>query len=259
MRVGGEGKKYMAWLKSFILSVSPGHSLSFWQCLREEKILSPTLGGQEVFRKCWGGNEVGQNSEVRGDFCPGPPKLLTPPCRSWLFQSFARDAAPRGQVPQPECGCTVLGSDSGTLPSTCPAPRKSRPRPRAPQPRQPRRRAPLLPYLARLCCAGQRGRGPAGRAGRARARAPSPWLEPPAAGRPGPVSQPREGGSRPGPRAPEGGGEGAPRRGRAGGCGRGARTAAPSAGGSRCCRLLPARRRGEPGVEREEAAGARRQ
>lgn len=100
----------MAWLKSFILSVSPGHSLSFWQCLREEKILSPTLGGQKVFRRCWGGSEVGQNSEVRGDFCPGPPKLLTPPCRSWLFQPFARDAAPRGQVPSRSAGarCWVL-------------------------------------------------------------------------------------------------------------------------------------------------------
>lgn len=94
MRVGGEGKKYMAWLKSFILSVSPGHGLSFWQCLREGQSLSRTFGGQEIFRRCWGGSEVGQNSEVRGDFCTGPPKLLTPLCRCGLIQPLAWDAAP---------------------------------------------------------------------------------------------------------------------------------------------------------------------
>lgn len=165
---------------------------------------------------------------------------------------------PEVRPPAEECGCTVPAPDSSTPPSTCPAPRKSHPRPRALQPRQPGARAPLLPYLARLCCAGRRGRGPAGLAGRARARVPSPWLKLRAAGRPEPVSRPGEGGSGQGPLAPEGEGEGVPRRGRAGECGRGPRTAAPLARGSRCCRLLPARRRGERGGERDEAGGARR-
>lgn len=168
-------------------------------------------------------------------------------------------SCPEARSPAEEGGCTVPGPDGSTLPSTCLAPRKSRPRPRTLKPRRPRGRAPLLPYLARLCCAGRRGRGPAGQAGRARARAPSPWLELRAAGRPGPVSQPREGGSGPGPREPKGRGARAPGRGRAGVCGRGARTAAPSAGGSQCYRLLPARRPGERGGGgRDGAGGARR-
>ena len=52
--------------KVFILSVSPGQNLSFWQCLGEEKILSHTSGRQEVFGRCWGSSEVGQHLEARG-------------------------------------------------------------------------------------------------------------------------------------------------------------------------------------------------
>lgn len=159
---------------------------------------------------------------------PPPTKLLSHPLCPWLLQRSPLPGTRRPEVRSPagELGSTEPGPDSSPLPSTCPAPRQSCPSPRAPLPPQSRGRAPLLPYLALLCCAGRRGHGPVGLAGRARARAPSPWLELlRAAGPLGLVSQPREGGSRRGPPVRRRGRGAAPRRGRAGaaGVGRGPR------------------------------------
>lgn len=105
--------------KVFILSVSPGQNLSFWQCLGEEKILSHTFGRQEVFGRCWGGSEVGQHLEARGApqtshssvlplsppaFRPGlgaqrsgpPPRRVGARCPVLTGARFPAPALPRG-------------------------------------------------------------------------------------------------------------------------------------------------------------------
>lgn len=209
MRVGGKGKKYTARLKSFHYSLSlsrPQHKfLGMFE--RREKSLSD-FGGQEVFRRCWGWMKSGGilRRVVSSAHRPQSFSLLSAAPSSSGFSLRAQRPAV-GPLAG-ESGCTEPGPDSSTLPSTCPAPRESRLGPEAQQPGQPPGRAPLLPYLARLCCTGRRGRGPAGQAGRARVRAPSPWQELLAAQPPGPVSRPGEGGSRPDPSAQEGEGRG---------------------------------------------------
>ena len=79
--------------KVFILSVSPGQNLSFWQCLGEEKILI-LLEGRKSLEDA--GVAVKSGSIWRR---VGLPKLLTHPCCPCLLQPFARGVVPRGQVP----------------------------------------------------------------------------------------------------------------------------------------------------------------
>lgn len=101
-------------------------------------------------------------------------------------------ASPRAQRPEvwpwpgsPGAQGRVLTATHFQAPALARAPPSRRPA--APPPRSP---APRLPYLAQLCHAGRRARGPAGRAGRTRGRAPSPWPGAPRGGAAGGVAAP---------------------------------------------------------------------
>lgn len=102
---------------NFSFSVSPGHNVSFWQCLREEEILSHTFGGQEVFRRCWGGKEVGGILRCVLTSAQGPPNfslIRAVPGSASLSLGTQR---PEVRSPAEERGYTVLRPDSIALPA----------------------------------------------------------------------------------------------------------------------------------------------
>lgn len=119
-----------------------------------------------------GGREAGRSA---CSLLPAAPRLL---------QELRQARSAQRSGPGRRVRDTGPGPDSHALPGTCPGWG-----PAVPQTHSP---APRLPYLAQLCHAGRRARGPAGRAGRTRGRAPSPWPGAPRGGAAG-VSQPRGG------------------------------------------------------------------
>lgn len=140
--------------EKFSFSVSPGHK--FPAMFERVEDSHTFVGGQEVFRRCCGGSEIGRLLRCVVTSAQGPPNfslIRAAPGSSSLSPGAQR---PEVRSPAEECGCTVPGPDSEQHASQhlpCPleiAPQPSGPAaPAAPRPRAP----PSLPCAALLCWA----------------------------------------------------------------------------------------------------------